>query len=215
MLLQEEREAVVRVCRLMASEGLVVGTAGNISVRKGELIAITPSGLSYDALTPELVSVCELDGTLVDSPLKPTSELPMHSAAYLQSMPGAVVHTHSVAATALSCLVDEVPPVHYYLGLFGGSVRVAPYALYGSPELAENMCVAMTERTACLLANHGAVVLGGSLDDAYERAKYLEWLCDVALRVQSAGLLPRVLGEERMAEAVDRLSTYGQKAPER
>jgi L-fuculose-phosphate aldolase len=118
-----------------------------------------------------------------------------------------------VAATALSCLVDEVPPVHYYLGLFGGTVRVAPYAPYGSAELAEGMVAALGGGSACLLGNHGAVTTGATLTEAYDRAVYLEYVCEVALRVLGSPLPPRLLSAEQLAEATGRIAGYGQAAP--
>ncbi|GIL31011.1 hypothetical protein NUM_62650 [Actinocatenispora comari] len=120
MLLADERAEVVAVCRRLVAERLVVGTAGNVSVRAGDLVAVTPSGVDYGTLTADQVGVHRLDGTPVQAPLAPTSEAPMHLACYAAHPAGAVVHTHSVAATALSCLVDEVPPVHYYLGCSAG-----------------------------------------------------------------------------------------------
>src|SRR5579863_7992104 len=138
MLLANAREAIVNTCQELSRSGLVVGTAGNVSVRQGDLVAVSPSGLRYAELTPELMGVHQLDGGApVEAPLAPSSELPLHLAIYAaRPEVGAVVHTHSPAATALSALVDEVPAVHYYLAMFGGPVRVARYATYGTDELA-------------------------------------------------------------------------------
>jgi len=127
MLLPAAREAIVTTCQELSRSGLVVGTAGNVSVRDGDLVAVSPSGLRYADLTPELVGVHRLDGAAVEGVLAPTSELPLHLAIYAaRPEVGAVVHTHSPAATALSTLVDEIPPVHYYVAMFGGPVIVAP-----------------------------------------------------------------------------------------
>src|ERR1700748_2654311 len=135
MLLTDAREAIETTCKELSRAGLMVGTAGNVSVRAGDLVAVTPSGVRYAGLTPELVGVHRLDGTAVEALLAPTSELPRHLPIYAaRPEAGAVVHTHSPAATALSALVDEVPPVHYYTAMFGGPVHVAPYATYGTPE---------------------------------------------------------------------------------
>ncbi|MEV0843795.1 class II aldolase/adducin family protein [Actinocatenispora sera] len=210
MLLADERAEVVAVCRRLVAERLVVGTAGNVSVRVGDLVAVTPSGVDYATLTADQVGVHRLDGTPVQAPLAPTSEAPMHLACYAARRTGAVVHTHSVAATALSCLVDEVPPVHYYLGMFGGRLPVARYASYGTPQLAENMLAALGDGTGVLLANHGAVTLGDTLAAAYDRAVYLEYICDVALRVLGAGRTARLLDETELAAVSTRLAHYGQ-----
>jgi len=210
VLLGEERAQIVAACRRLVADRLVVGTAGNVSVRVGDLVAVTPSGVDYATLTAEQVGVHRLDGTAVDAPLAPTSEAPMHLACYATTGAGAVVHTHSVAATALSCLVDEVPAVHYYLSMFGGRVRVAKYATYGTPQLAENMLAALGDATAVLLGNHGAVTLGDDLAAAYDRATYLEYVCDVALRVLGTGRTPRLLDDAELATVTARLAGYGQ-----
>jgi L-fuculose-phosphate aldolase len=210
VLLTEEREAIVVVCRRMLWDRLVVGTAGNVSVRAGSRVAVTPTGIGYDQLTAGAVGVHDLDGAPVQATLAPTSELPLHLAVYAATDAKAVVHTHSVAATALSCLVDEVPAVHYYAAMFGGSPRVAPYAEYGTAALARGTVIALGGRTACLLSNHGAVTIGDTLEAAYDRALYLEWLCEVALRTISAGAPARLLDDEQLDEAAARLADYGQ-----
>jgi L-fuculose-phosphate aldolase len=210
MLLAAERAAIVACCRRLRADRLVVGTSGNVSVRAGELVAVTPTGVDYETLTPDMIGVHRLDGTPVDAPLAPTSEAPMHLACYSARRTGAVVHTHSVAATALSCLVDEVPPVHYYLGLFGGRVAVARYATYGTGELAGSMVAALGDRSACLLGNHGAVTIGDTLDAAYDRALYLEYVCEVALRVLGSGREPRLLDAAELSRVTERLTRYGQ-----
>jgi L-fuculose-phosphate aldolase len=209
--LEEERRQVADHCRRMRADGLVVGTSGNVSIRSGELIAVSPSGLDYDALTPERVGVHRLDGSPVDAPLRPTTEMPMHLAVYDRTDARAIVHTHSTSATVLSTLVDEVPPIHYLIAMFGGPVRVAPYATYGTAELASGMIAALQGRTACLLGNHGAVTYGPTLAAAYSQAVYLEWICEIYLRA-SAGGEPRLLPAEEIERVRRKLTTYG---PER
>jgi L-fuculose-phosphate aldolase len=206
--LEDERRQVARHCRKMRADGLVVGTSGNVSVRRGDLVAVSPSGLDYDELTPDLVGVHRLDGTAVDAPLRPTSEMPMHLAVYERTGAGAIVHTHSTAATVLSTLVDEVPPIHYLIAMFGGPVRVAPYATYGTPELAANLVEALRDRTACLLGSHGAVTYAGTLPAAYAQAVQLEWICDVYLRATRTGE-PRILPPEEIERVRRKLSSYG------
>jgi L-fuculose-phosphate aldolase len=212
MLLADARREVVETCRRAVEDRLVVGTAGNVSVRVGDFVAVTPSGLDYGDLTPELVGVHNLDGTAVEARLKPTSELPMHLAVYAATGAKAVVHTHSVAAAALSVVVDEVPAVHYYLALLGGRVLVAPYRPFGSPELANALIDALGDRHACLLGNHGAVTTGNDLSQAYQRAGFLEWICEVALKVIGTGQPPKLLTERQMAEATANFVGYGQSA---
>ena len=208
ILLAAERQLVGDYCRRMVADGLVVGTSGNVSARRGDLIAITPSGVDYGDLTPELIGVHMLDGAPVEAPLPPTTELAMHLSAYERTDALAVVHTHSTSATAVSTLVDELPSVHYLVAMFGGSVRVAPYATYGTVELAGNMAVAMAGRTGCLLANHGTLTIGSSLAQAYSRAQYLEWLCDVWLRARSVGT-PSLLDDTEIATVAAKLANYG------
>jgi L-fuculose-phosphate aldolase len=212
MLFPDARAAIVTTCRDLAWAGLVVGTAGNVSVREGDLVAVTPSGVRYAEMTPELVGVHRLDGTAVEAPLNPTSELPLHLAIYsARPEVSAVVHTHSPAATALSALVEEVPPVHYYVAMFGGPVRVAPYATYGTDELARNVVDGLRDRTGCLMGNHGAVTVGPDLAAAHEASVYLEWLCDVYLRACAAGT-PRLLSPEEIGAVAGKLAGYGQRA---
>jgi len=224
MLLERERDEIVRACRKLSAAGLVVGTAGNVSVRAGDLVAVTPSGVDYAELAASDVGVHRLDGTPVEARLAPTSELPLHLAVYgadagsgagagaagTGTGTGAIVHTHSVAATAVSTLADEVPAIHYYVAMFGGAVRVAPYATYGTDELAGNAVHALRERTACLLGSHGAVTTGPDLTTACDRAVYLEWVCDVYLRAAAAGT-PRLLPPEEIEAVAAKLTSYGQR----
>jgi L-fuculose-phosphate aldolase len=213
MLLEREREEIVRVCGDLVAAGLVVGTAGNVSVRAGDLVAVTPSGVDYADLSAEHVGVHRLDGTPVEAPLVPTSELPLHLAvygAYGESGTAAVVHAHSVAATATSTLADELPAIHYYVAMFGGSVRVAPYATYGTDDLARNVVEALRGRTACLMGSHGAVTIGPDLKTAYDRGVYLEWVCDVYLRAAAAGQ-PRLLPPGEIEAVAAKLAGYGQR----
>lgn len=213
MLLAKARDEVVITCRELLSAGLVSGTSGNVSIRVGDLVAVSPTGVDYRALTAEQVGVHRLDGEPADAPLNPTSELPLHLAVYAATGAGAIVHTHSVAATALSCVADELPAVHYLVALFGGPVAVARYATYGSPELATHVVAALRERTACLIANHGAVVTGADSHAALTGSIYLEWLCEVYLRALSTGIPPRLLPDEEIGRVAQKLTGYGQQRP--
>ncbi|GAA0339733.1 class II aldolase/adducin family protein [Actinoallomurus spadix] len=212
MLLGEVREEIVDTCRRLSAAGLLPGTSGNVSVRAGDRVAVTPSGVDYSELTAELVGVHALDGTPVDAPLKPTSELPLHLAVYAAKETAAIVHTHSTAATVLSTLVDELPPIHYMIALFGGRVPVTPYATYGTRELADATVRALRESTACILGNHGTVATGHDLSTARTGAEYLEWLSELYLRATSAGT-PRLLDAEEIARVAEKLSGYGQRPP--
>ncbi|MFJ9816521.1 class II aldolase/adducin family protein [Streptomyces sp. NPDC101151] len=208
-------EALVATARRSVADGLVVGTSGNVSARVGDLVLVTPSGLPYDRLTPDDITGVDLGGRQVVGTLVPTSELPMHLAVYRTTDARAVVHTHAVHATAVSTLVTELPPIHYMavaLGGRDGRVRVAPYATYGTDELAENMLDALAGRAGCLLQNHGTITYGTTLDQAYDRTAQLEWMCRLWLTASSVpGLRPSLLTEAQMAEAGTRLQGYGQR----
>ncbi|MFE2303363.1 class II aldolase/adducin family protein [Streptomyces sp. NPDC059445] len=203
---------LVSTARRTVADGLVVGTSGNVSVRVGDTVLVTPTGVPYDRLTPDDITGVDLDGRQVLGSLRPTSELPMHLAVYGATGARAVVHTHAPHATAVSLLVHEVPLVHYMAAALGGPVRVAPYAAYGTPELAENTLRALAGRTACLLRNHGTIAHGASLDQAYDRTAQLEWMCRVWLLSSSVpGLTPALLSPAQLEEAGERLRGYGQQ----
>lgn len=199
------REQLCTRARRMVRDGLVVGTSGNLSVRTGDLIAVTPSGVDYETMTAADVVLVDDAGAVVDGAREPTSELALHLAAHTRPGTGAVVHTHSPAAVALSLLVDEVPPVHYQIAMFGGSVRVAEYAPFGSDELVAHALEALGDATAVVLAHHGTLALGDSLGTAYDGARQLEWLCDVWLRARTAGE-PRLLSRAQISEALRRFA---------
>ncbi|WP_128817159.1 class II aldolase/adducin family protein [Streptomyces sp. S063] len=203
---------VVDTARRSAAEGLVVGTSGNVSTRVGDLVLVTPSGVPYDRLGPGDAVGVDLEGHQVLGDLGPTSELPLHLAVYRSTDAAAVVHTHAVHATAVSTLVAEVPLVHYAAAILGGPVRTAAYARYGTPELADAMLEALRDRTGCLLANHGTVTYGDTLDQAYDRTAQLEWLCHLWLTASSVpGRTPALLSTAQLAEVTEALKGYGQR----
>lgn len=209
-MLRKEREAVAVACKRMRSEGLVVGTAGNVSVRVGDHVVISPSGVDYDDLNALDVGIHDLSGAPVHAPLAPSSELPLHLAVYARSGHRAIVHTHAPASTALSTVVDEVPAGHYYTAMFGGVVRVAPYATFGSRQLAENVAEALAGRTAALLSNHGAVLVGDDLSALLDRTAYLEYICHVQLMAAAYPAPQRLLDEAEIAHVAELLVGYGQ-----
>ncbi|MFF9171605.1 MULTISPECIES: class II aldolase/adducin family protein [unclassified Streptomyces] len=203
---------LVATARRTVADGLVVGTSGNVSVRVGDLVLVTPSGVPYDRLRPQDLTAVDLDGRQVRGSLVPTSELPMHLAVYRTTDAGAVVHTHAVHATAVSTLVPELPLVHYMAAALGGPVRVAPYATYGTEELARHMLDALAGRTGCLLQNHGTITYGAGLDQAYDRTAQLEWMCRLWLTASSVpDRTPTLLTEADLAEVTERLRGYGQR----
>ncbi|MEU2406905.1 class II aldolase/adducin family protein [Streptomyces rubiginosohelvolus] len=209
---RQARRDVVGTARRSAAEGLVVGTSGNVSARVGDVVLVTPSGVPYDRLGPDDAVGVDLAGHQVIGDLGPTSELPLHLAVYRSTDAAAVVHTHAVHATAVSTLVAEVPLVHYAAAILGGPVRTAAYARYGTPELADAMLEALRDRTGCLLANHGTVTYGDTLDQAYDRTAQLEWLCHLWLTASSVpGRTPALLTTAQLAEVTEALKGYGQR----
>jgi L-fuculose-phosphate aldolase len=176
--LQAARAQLVSYSARLLADGLAVGSAGNISVRLGDVVAITPSGIGYDEMRPADVCLVAPDGTELDGPdaETPSSETPMHLAIYAATTAAAVVHTHSPEVIALSASRPELPAIHYAITGLGGPVRVAPYVRFGSAGLAAAAVGALDGRTAVILRNHGAVTHGRDLAQAYDRALLLEWL---------------------------------------
>jgi L-fuculose-phosphate aldolase len=214
-MLEAERSEVAAACRRLAAEGLLIGTAGNVSARAEEHVAITPTGAVLGELEAEMVTVVDTDGRVVAGELAPSSELDLHLGVYRRYGAGAVVHTHAPMATALSCVLDgELPCVHYQMLLLGGSVRIAPYATFGTPELAGSVLDALEGRNAALMANHGALNYAPDLKTAMENALLLEWACTVYWQAAAIGA-PRALDEAQreavVATAVER--DYGTTQP--
>ncbi|HLI60018.1 MAG TPA: class II aldolase/adducin family protein [Solirubrobacteraceae bacterium] len=202
------RTRVAAASRELAAAGLVLGTAGNVSERVGDRVAITPTGARLTELTPAHVTVVALDGSVLDGALAPTSEAALHLGVYARHDARAVVHTHAPLATALACVLDELPCVHYQMLQLGGPVPVVPYFTFGSPELAEATVAGLEGRQAVLMANHGAVTTGHDLAAAVENARLLEWACAVYWRAASLGT-PRVLGEAELAAVVETVVRRG------
>jgi L-fuculose-phosphate aldolase len=197
--LRAAREQLVAYSARLLDDGLAVGSAGNLSVRCGDVVAITPSGISYHELSPADIAVIGLDGSELDARETPSSETPMHLAVYARTGAGAVAHTHSPEVVALSTACDELPAVHYAITTLGGPVRVAPYVRFGSSGLAGAATDALEGRRAAILRNHGAITYGRTLAEAYDHALLLEWLAGVYRRARSYGD-PRILSEAELAE---------------
>lgn len=209
MILASEREAVVDHAPRLAD--LTPGRTGNLSVRRGGRFAATPTGVAYDAFGPADVPVVALDGEVVAGELAPTSEVPMHAGIYRRLDAGAVVHTHSAWATTLAVLGEELPPIHYTIAVVGRRVPVADYAPYGSVELGERVVETMedADARACLLANHGLVVVGRDLPTAVENAVHVESLCRIYLQARAHGD-PAELSDEQLATVEAQFESYGQ-----
>jgi L-fuculose-phosphate aldolase len=197
--LRAAREQLVAYSARLLADGLAIGSAGNLSVRCGDVVAITPSGISYDELRPADIAVIGLDGTDLHAPETPSSETPMHLAVYAATNAGAIAHTHSPEVIALSATLDELPAIHYAITTLGGPVRVAPYVRFGSAGLATAAAEALDGRRAAILRNHGAICYGRTLAQAFDHALLLEWLAGVYRRALCYGQ-PRVLSEGELAE---------------
>lgn len=210
--LDAARAELVRYGARMEADGLAVGSAGNLSVRTGGVVLITPSGVAYREIRPRDICTVALDGTHLDAPEPPSTETPMHLAVYASTSAAAVVHTHSAEVVALSATCSELPAVHYAITGLGGPVTVAPYQRFGSAALAEAAVAALSGRHAVILQNHGALCYGTSVRQAYERAVLLEWLARV-YRLARAHGEPRILSSAELGEVSAELARirYGQR----
>ncbi|HET8978964.1 MAG TPA: class II aldolase/adducin family protein [Solirubrobacteraceae bacterium] len=198
-MLEAEKEAVAAAARQLAADGLVLGTAGNVSARSDRLVAVTPTGAILAHVVAADIVVVDLEGGLVDGDHQPTSELALHLGAYRRYGAGAVVHTHSPMATAVACVLDELPVVHYQMLALGGPVRVAPYATFGTERLAELTLDALRDRAAALMSNHGTIATGADVAAALENSRLLEWAATVYWRAAALGA-PRLLDEAQIAD---------------
>jgi L-fuculose-phosphate aldolase len=195
LVLAEERAAVAEGSRRLADGGLVIGTAGNVSARRDDLVAVTPTGADLADMTAEIVTVVDFHGNIVAGELAPTSEVPMHLSIYERTDALAITHAHSMTSTAISCVLDEIPAIHYTMLYLGGAPRVAPYATFGSQELADNVVKALEGRNAALMANHGSIAYAKTMEEACERIEMLEWFAELYWRAQSLGD-PKVLTDK-------------------
>jgi L-fuculose-phosphate aldolase len=207
------REDVAAAARRLAHEGLLVGSAGNVSARDGDLVGVTASGVTLAGCRSEDVTVVSLDGEVVTGELRPTSELALHLGVYTDTGADAVAHTHAPYSTAVACVLEELPVLHYQQLLLGGAVRVAPYATFGTPALAAAVREALDGRQAALMGNHGSVAIGGSLDAAVENALLLEWLAALHHRASALGT-PRPLTDEEQEDVVRAALSRGYGAPQ-
>jgi L-fuculose-phosphate aldolase len=211
-----DRDGLVAFARQMAGDDLAPGTSGNLSVRRGGLMAITPSGVPYDLLGAEDICLVSVADGAPRPGLTPSTETPMHLAVYRATGAAAIVHTHSPFVVALSTVLDELPAVHYAMADLGGIVRVAPYTRFGTPDLASHAVSALGDRNAVILRNHGALTCGPTLARAYDRARVLEWLARTYWYARLAGT-PQTLSEAALTEVADATAElrYGEQIPHR
>lgn len=205
------KQEIINACLEMNSTGLNQGKSGNISARTEQGFAITASGISYDQMEQSHVVDMDLDGGYRGDYL-PSSEWCMHLDIYAARPEAqAVVHTHSPYATALSCLRNDVPAFHYMIAAAGGnSIRCADYATFGTPELSHKMLIALEDRTACLLANHGMICFGANLRAAFGLAVEVEALCRQYILGCQMGT-PIILDDAELEIVLERFKTYGKQ----
>lgn len=207
------RKTIIQIAKAMSDTGLSPGRTGNVSCRYDEGMLITPSGIAYhDMKSSDIVFVSD-DGDVPGKQKKPSSEWRFHLASYhARADRHAVVHTHSMHATVLACAGKSIPPFHYMVAVAGGSdIPLVPYATFGTEQLAEDVAVALKDRDACLLANHGAIAIGETLESALELAEDVEVLAEQYFKVLAIGP-PNYLLRSEMADVLERFANYGQNA---
>ena len=212
MILEKEKEQVIEYSLKLLSEGLTNGTAGNVSIfnREEGLVAISPTGVNYSELTPEMISIVDLEGKLIEG-LKPSSELEMHMILYRNREDvNAVIHTHPVYTTVLACLRQDLPAIDYMIAVTGATkVKCAEYASYGTKELAENAYKAMGSSLAVILANHGLTTAGKDIANAFNITVQVEYISNLYIKARNIGE-PIILPDNEMNSMLERFKTYGQ-----
>lgn len=213
MKIKDIREKIIEISLKMLSDELTNGTAGNISIydRKENLVAISPTGISYHTLKPEDISVVDLDGNLIEGK-NPSSELEMHLMFYRKRDDvNAVIHGHTKYSTAVACLRRTLPAIDYMMAITGDKeVRCAKYASYGTKELAENCFETMGKSRACLLANHGITTVGENIEIAYNVLAQVEYISNLYLLSSAVGE-PVVVEDQEIFNMIERFKDYGKK----
>ncbi len=208
------RQEVIATALAMNAAGINRGKSGNVSARLTRVgfdgFLVTPTGVPYATLVPDDIVAMTLDGE-AQGPRLPSSEWRFHRDIYRQRPDAhAIVHTHSPFATSLACLSRGIPAFHYMVAVAGGAdIRCAPYATFGTQALSDHALVALRDRRACLLANHGTIALGASLERALALAVEVETLAEMYWRVLQVGE-PVVLPEAEMRVVIEKFATYGQ-----
>jgi L-fuculose-phosphate aldolase len=213
MRLMAARQQIVDYGLKMVTSGLTTGSGGNLSILDVDsgLIAIGPSGIEYAAVNVEDVVIVDRLGQIVEGKWKPSSELSFHLALYRKRPEiNAVVHTHSVYATTIACLNWEIPAVHYLVAFSGDKVPLAPYATFGSDELATSVGDHIGNYNALLLANHGLVAIGTDIDSAFNVAEEIELVARIYYQAKSIGQ-PVLVAADEMERVVDKFTSYGQQ----
>lgn len=214
MLMQKERKEIIEYGKKLVEAGLTKGTGGNLSVfdRTQKLMAITPSGIDFFAIQEEDIVIMNLEGEVVEGHRIPSSEWNMHLIQYQKRQDiDAVIHAHTTYSTVLACLRQPLPATHYMVAVAGKDVQVAEYATYGTKELAENAALAMQDRRAVLLANHGILAGANDLLNAFNIIEEVEYCAKIYCVARSMGE-PIVLPEQEMKLMAEKFKTYGQRS---
>jgi L-fuculose-phosphate aldolase len=208
------REEIIETCLKMNEEGINQGTSGNVSARIDGGFLITASGVPYHKMKPHHIVEMDLEGRYVGEFL-PSTEWRMHMDIFKhRKEAGAVVHTHSIYATALACLRKDIPAFHYMIGIGGGTtIRCSDYAEFGTQELSDAMLKALEDRSACLLGNHGQIAFGPNLEKALWRAGEVETISHQYWAALQAGT-PVILNDAQMTTVLARFKTYGKQSDE-
>ena len=213
MLMEKERLLLIEYGKKLVKAGLTKGTGGNLSIfdRKNGHVAITPSGIDFFEIQPEDIVIIDVDGNVIEGNRVPSSEWAMHVMPYkYRDDIDAVIHAHTMYATVMACLRQELPATHYMIAVAGENVRVAEYATYGSPELAKNAFEAMKDRKAVILANHGILTGANDLLNAFNILEEIEYCSEVYTKAKAIGE-PVILPHEEMTLMAEKFKTYGQR----
>lgn len=212
LTLQAEREAVSRLGRELLQQDLTKGSGGNVSVRNADRIAMSPSGVAYTEVTPEIVPITDLAGNKIEGDLEPSNETPMHRLIYQhRDDVGGVVHTHSPYASTFATLGEPIPASHYLIAFAGKEVPVAGYDHPGTEALGELAVDALgTTHDACLLQNHGVIAVGEDGDAALETAVMVEFCARIQYQASAIGD-PIVMDDDDLEYLLDMFGTYRQK----
>ena len=202
---------IIRIACAMGARGFAPSKSGNVSQRIGNGFLVTPTGLPYAGLKTADLVYLDPDGKVLKGKQRPSSEWRFHASIY-RARPeiNAIIHNHSPRATALSCARKPLPAFHYMIAIAGGEdIRCADYATFGTQELADHAAAALINRKACLLANHGVIAVGASLEAAWTVAQEVENLAGEYLDILAAGLKPVILSAAEMQRVIAKFAEYG------
>jgi L-fuculose-phosphate aldolase len=209
---EQIKQEIIDTVRLYTVNGLGVGTSGNLSARTERGFLVTPTGVSYEALEPQLLVELNIEGEVIGGHLRPSSEWRFHRDIYFnREEAGAIVHVHSPFATAIACTRKSIPAFHYVIAIAGGdSIRCADYATFGTEELSNHVVKALVNRKACLMANHGMIALDKDIPSAFKMAIEVEELAKQYFYSMQIGD-PIILDKKEMQINLEKFKSYGKQ----